>query len=145
MIKYTRVRASQKRGIDYILILVRLCEVSELIAIGLHKISNVNLLSDLNLGIMTLADDLTTQLLRELSEAKTWPEQFKAKLEKGLDIGSEIKEVNDKIEALERRARKAIKELGEELGCGHPHTRMVFQGMADMLIEWQIFKQSLER
>lgn len=94
---------------------------------------------------MSSANELTTQLVRELSEAKTWPEQFKARLEKGLDIGNQIKEADEKIEALERRARKVIKELGRELGCGHPQTRMVFQGMADMLIEWHTFKDSLER
>jgi hypothetical protein len=93
---------------------------------------------------MTSTNELTTQLVRELSEAKMWPEQLKARLEKGLDIGSQIKEAEERIEALERRARKLIKELGSELGCGHPQTRMVFRGMADMLIEWHTFKDSLE-
>jgi hypothetical protein len=94
---------------------------------------------------MASVNELTTQLVRDLSVAKTWPKQFKARLEKGLDIGSEIKEADEKIEALERRAKKAIRESGKELGCGHPQTRMVFQGMADMLIEWHTFKDSLER
>ena len=80
------------------------------------------------------------QLVRELSEAKTWPEQFKARLAEGLDIGSQIKEADDKIDVLENRARELIKKLGSELGCDHPQTRMVFQGMADMLIEWHTFR-----
>ena len=94
---------------------------------------------------MSSGNEPTTQLVRELSQAKTWPEQFKERLEKGLDIGSQIKEVDEKVEALERRARKVIRELGSELGCGHPQTRSVFQAMADMLIGWNIFKNSLER
>ena len=94
---------------------------------------------------MSSGNEPTTQLVRELSQAKTWPEQLKERLEKGLDIGSQIKEVDEKVEALERRARKVIRELGSELGCGHPQTRSVFQAMADMLIEWNIFKDSLER
>ena len=106
---------------------------------------NVNLQSDVNLAIMSSRNESTTQLVRELSQAKTWPEQFKERLEKGLDIGSEIKEVDERIDALERRARKVIRELGNELGCGHPQTRKVFQAMADMLIEWNMFKDSLER
>ena len=106
--------------------------------------SNVNLQSDVNLTIMSSENESTSQLVREMLQAKTWPEQFKERLEKGLDIGSQIKEVDEKIEALERRARKVIRELANELGCGHPQTRKVFQAMADMLIEWNIFKDSLE-
>ena len=93
---------------------------------------------------MSSGNEPTTQLVRELLQAKTWPEQFKERLEKGLDIDSRIKEVDERIDALERRARKVIRELGNELGCGHPQTRKVFQAMADMLIEWNIFKDSLE-
>ena len=104
----------------------------------------MNLQSDVNLAIMSFGNESATQLVRELSQAKTWPEQFKERLEKGLDIGGQIKEVDEKIEALERRARKVIRELANELGCGHPQTRKVFQAMADMLIEWYIFKDSLE-
>jgi hypothetical protein len=89
---------------------------------------------------MTLIDDLTSELVKELSEAKRLPEQFKARTAKGLDVGWQIKEADEKIAALERRARKLIKELGSALGCGHPQTRMVFKGMADMLIEWQTFR-----
>lgn len=93
---------------------------------------------------MNCADELTNQLLRELSEARTWPEQFRAKLEKGLDISGEIGKASEEIEVLEQRAREAIRELGKELGCGHPQTRLIFKGMADMLIEWHTFKDSLE-
>jgi hypothetical protein len=94
--------------------------------------------------LITLKDRLTRELVKELLEAKTWPDQFRAKLEKGMDIGEEINEANEKIEALEKRARMAIKELGNEFGCGHPHTRMVFRGMADLLIHWLAFRDNLE-
>ena len=94
---------------------------------------------------MPSANDLTSQLVMELSEAKTWPEQFKARLDEGLDLGRQIKDADERIEALEKRARKLIQELGSELGCGHPRTRMVYQGMVDMLIEWYTFKDSLEQ
>ena len=51
---------------------------------------------------------MTTQLVRELSEVKRWPEQFKEKLKKGLHIGSQIAETDEKMETLEKRARKLI-------------------------------------
>ena len=89
---------------------------------------------------MALIDNTTAELLRKLAEAKTWPEQFKARTTKGLDVGCQIKEADEKIAALEGRAREFIKELGSALGCGHPQTRMVFRGMADMLIEWHTFR-----
>jgi hypothetical protein len=92
---------------------------------------------------MTPKDHPTGELLRELAEAKVWPDQFRARLEKGQDIGKEVAEADEKIEALEKRARRAIRELGNEFGCGHPRTRMVFQGMADMLIHWYDFRDSL--
>lgn len=89
---------------------------------------------------MALIDDLTAEMVRALSEAKAWPEQFRASTAKGLDVGCQIKEADEKIAALERRARELIKELGGALGCGHPQTRMVFKAMADMLIEWHTFR-----
>ena len=105
----------------------------------------MDLQSNVNLAIMSSGNEPAAQLVRELLQAKMWPEQLKERLEKGLDIGNQIKEIDEKVEALEGRARKVIRELGSELGCGHPQTRKVFQAMADMLIEWNIFKDSLER
>jgi hypothetical protein len=94
---------------------------------------------------MSTGNELTSELVRELSQAKVWPKQLKERLAKGLDITGQIKEVDEKVEALERRARKVTQELRNELGCGHPHTRLLFQAMVDMLIEWNIFKDSLEQ
>jgi hydroxylamine reductase (hybrid-cluster protein) len=107
--------------------------------------SNVNLQSDVNVAIMSTGNEPTSALVRELSQAKNWPEQLKERLENGLDITDHIKEVDDKVEALEKRAREVTQELLNELVCGHPQTRLVFQAMVDMLIEWNIFKDSLEQ
>jgi hypothetical protein len=93
---------------------------------------------------MSSVDTQATQLVSELHEAKTWPEQFKAKLAKGENIGAEVAEANQRIEVLEKRARATIRRLGDELGCVHPLTRAVFKGMADMLIYWHAFRDSLE-
>lgn len=107
--------------------------------------SNENLQSDVNLAVMSTGNEPTSELVRELAQAKTWPEQLKERLEKGLDSTIQIKEVEEKVEALEKRARKMTQELRMELGCGHPQTRLVFQAMVDMLIEWSLFKDSLEQ
>ena len=88
--------------------------------------------------IMTSADD-TTVLLQELSDAKTWPARFKRQIESGADIGDQINEAEKKIEALAERAKEAMKRLG----CVSPQTRAVYHGMADMLINWNSFKDSL--
>ena len=66
---------------------------------------------------MIPADEQTSQLVAKMSEAKTWPAQLKAKLDKGLDVEDEIEERGRKVEALEKRAREVIRELGRELGC----------------------------
>ena len=84
-------------------------------------------------------DDTVTQLLQELSDAKTWPARFKRELEGGADIGHEIREADKKIEQLEQQAKEAMKRLG----CVSPQTRMIYYGMADMLIEWHAFKDRL--
>lgn len=89
---------------------------------------------------MITADDATTRLLKELSDAKAWPELLKRKLDSGTDVSDEIGKANEKIEGLKRRAEEAIKSLG----CVSPETRSVYHGMADMLISWQTFKDSLE-
>jgi hypothetical protein len=93
---------------------------------------------------MNFLDAQTAELVKGLSEAKTWPEQFKVRLEEGLDIGREVREGGEKIEAVERPAKKAIRESVKELGCGHHQTRMLFQGMVDMLTQWHAFKDSLQ-
>ena len=85
------------------------------------------------------ADDTTTQLLQELSEAKAWPDRFKRQLGGGSDVSHDIIEAEMKIEELEKRAKEAMKKLG----CVSPQTRTIYHGMADMLISWNAFKDSL--
>jgi hypothetical protein len=89
--------------------------------------------------MMMSTDDPVPRLLEALSEAKTWPERFKAQLEAGADIRHEIRETGKRIEQLEKQAKEAMKRLG----CVSPQTRLVYHGMADMLINWQTFKDSL--
>ena len=85
------------------------------------------------------ADDTTTQLLQELSDAKAWPARFKRLLDGGSDVSHDIIEAEMKIEELEKRAKEAMKRLG----CVSPQTRTIYHGMADMLINWNAFKDSL--
>ena len=88
---------------------------------------------------MLSPDDATSTLLKELSDAKTWPERFKQELKTGIDVSDDIQEADQKIEVLEKRAKEAMKRLG----CVSPETRLIYHGMADMLINWQVFKDSL--
>ena len=88
---------------------------------------------------MTSTDDTTTLLLQELSDAKTWPARFKQKIERGADISDQLNEADKKIEALEERAKEAMKRLG----CVSPQTRSVYHAMADMLINWNSFRDSV--
>ena len=89
---------------------------------------------------MESIDDAVSQLLKELSEAKMWPEEYQEKLEAGADISHEINRADKKIQELEARAKKILKKLG----CVSPKTRPVYNGMAGMLINWQEFKDNLE-
>ena len=89
--------------------------------------------------MMTPTDNTTTQLLQELADAKTWPARFKREIDAGSDVSDEIGEAARKIEELEKRAKEAMKRLG----CVSPQTRSVYHGMADMLINWNTFKDSL--
>ncbi len=65
---------------------------------------------------------------------------IKKAYDSGSDIGDEIRETGERIEALEKQARETIKRLG----CVSPQTRMISQGMADMLIGWYVFTDSLK-
>jgi len=84
-------------------------------------------------------DDGINKLLEGLLDAKTWPSRFRRSLDDGADMQNEIAEADMKVEALEREAKAAIKSLG----CVNPETRALYHHMADMLISWQIFKDSL--
>lgn len=89
--------------------------------------------------VMMSTDDTTTGLLQELSDAKTWPARFERGLDSGLDVSHDIREAEKKIEELEKRAKEAMKRLG----CVSPQTRSIYHGMADMLINWNAFKDRL--
>jgi hypothetical protein len=89
---------------------------------------------------MSTTDDATDEILQELAEAKAWPARLKKARDSGSDVGDEIREAGERIKALEKRAKETIKRLG----CVSPQTRMISQGMADMLIGWYTFKDSLE-
>lgn len=88
---------------------------------------------------MMSTDDTITRLLQELSDAKGWPARFKRELDRGSDVSHEMGEAAKKIEELEKRAKEAMKRLG----CVSPQTRSVYHRMADMLISWNAFKDSL--
>jgi hypothetical protein len=85
-------------------------------------------------------DDATTQLLQELSDAQALPKKIKTRMERNEDVSAQVTEGDQKIDLLEKRAKEAIKRLG----CVSPETRTVYHHMADMLINWQTFKDSLE-
>jgi len=83
-------------------------------------------------------DDSTERLLQQLAEARTWPERFHRNLDRGADVNGQIQEFDRRIAALETQAKEAMKNLG----CTSPQTRAVFHAMADMLICWQMFKDT---
>ena len=85
-------------------------------------------------------DDATSKLLEELADAKTWPATFKRQVDSHVDVSEQVREADKRIEELEQRAKEAMKRLG----CVSPETRSVYHGMADMLINWQAFKDSLK-
>ena len=85
-------------------------------------------------------DDGTNKLLEGLLDAKTWPSRFRRSMDDGVDVQKEIAEADMKVGGLERQAKAAIKSLG----CVSPETRAICHRMADMLISWQTFKDSLE-
>jgi hypothetical protein len=85
-------------------------------------------------------DDETTRLLVELADAKKWPARFKRDMDGNVDLGQQLREADEKIGALEKRA----KEMMKKLGCVSPETRSVYYTMADMLISWQTFKDNLD-
>ncbi|MBW2020925.1 MAG: hypothetical protein JRI58_11445 [Deltaproteobacteria bacterium] len=89
---------------------------------------------------MMSTDDTTTRLLQALSDAKTWPARFKRELDSGSKVSDGLREADKKIEALEKRAKEAMKRLG----CVNPQTRSIYHGMVDMLINWHAFKDSLK-
>ena len=86
-------------------------------------------------------DHLVRELLRELSDAKTWPEHLQQAIDGGSDAGAEIKQAGRKVLALEKRSQEAMKALG----CDSPYTRKISLNMADMLISWYTFEDSLPR
>jgi hypothetical protein len=82
--------------------------------------------------------DPTDHLLERLAEARTWADRFQRDLDRGVDVIAQIQAADEQIEALETKAKQALKALG----CTNPQTRAVYHAMADMLIAWQIFKDT---
>ena len=80
------------------------------------------------------------QLLKELADAKTLAAQFQESLDRGIDITGDIGQAEKRVEALEKRAKEAMKKLG----CVSPVTRLLYYGMADMLISWNTLKDGME-
>ena len=87
---------------------------------------------------MMPTQDTTIQLLQELSDAKSWPAQFKREIDSGADITDRVRDADEKIAQLEIRGKETMKRLG----CVNPQTRAVYHGMADMLINWNTFKDN---
>ena len=85
-------------------------------------------------------DKAIHQILMDLADAKTWPENFKRNLGQGIDVRREMETAAQKIEGLEKHA----KQLMQTLGCTNPKTRSIYQGMADMLINWHAFVDDLD-
>ena len=89
---------------------------------------------------MSNTDDTIEKILQDLAAARAWPARLKQALDQGSDVGEEIRLAGERVEALEKQAKEMIKRLG----CVAPQTRMISQGMADMLINWYAFKDSLK-
>jgi hypothetical protein len=85
-------------------------------------------------------EDGMNKLLEGLLDAKSWPARFRQSMDDGVDVRKEIAAADMKVEGLEKQAKAAIKSLG----CVSPETRAIYHRMADMLISWQTFKDSLE-
>jgi len=51
---------------------------------------------------MSNTDDATDEILHELAEAKAWPTRLKQVLDGGSDVGDEMREAGERIEALEK-------------------------------------------
>jgi len=89
---------------------------------------------------MSATDETIAEVLQELAEAKAWPKRLKQALDHGSDVSGEIRKAGEKVEALEKKAKDTMKRLG----CVDPQTREISQRMADMLINWYDFKDSLK-
>ena len=82
--------------------------------------------------------DPTEHLLQKLAEARTWADGFQRDLDRDRTVTTEIQEADKRIQVLEMEAKDAMKRLG----CVSPQTRAVYHAMADMLIAWQMFKDT---
>jgi len=89
---------------------------------------------------MKTAPNRTNRLLDALASAKSRSEELKAQLTKGLDVADDVSSLEGQVQTLEEQARERMKELG----CVSPETRAVYRAMADMLIAWHTFHDSLK-
>jgi predicted nucleic acid-binding Zn-ribbon protein len=85
-------------------------------------------------------EDKISRLLSELEEARKWPARFRETMDGAPDVTPQIQEADRKIESLEKRAKEAMKSLR----CVNPKTKSLHRAMADMLINWQTFKDDLK-
>jgi hypothetical protein len=79
------------------------------------------------------------KLLKDLADAKLWPEKFESETMNRENIDQKIEASNKKIMEMEKQARQFIKKYG----CTDLKSRLIYQGMADMLINWYAFIDSL--
>ena len=84
--------------------------------------------------------DPTEHLLQKLAEARTWADRFQRDLNRDQTVTTQaqFEEADKRIQVLETEAKDAMKRLG----CVSPQTRAVYHAMADMLIAWQMFKDT---
>ncbi len=89
---------------------------------------------------MKTALNRTHRLLDALASAKSRTEELEAEVTKGLDVADDVSRLEGQVQTLEKQARETMKDLG----CVSPETRAVYQAMADMLIAWHTFHDSLK-
>ena len=81
----------------------------------------------------------TDQLLLKLAEARTWDDSLQRELDEGHDVTAQIQKLDKRVQALETESKDAMKRLG----CVSSQTRAVYHAMADMLMAWEMFKDTL--
>ena len=87
---------------------------------------------------------MTTRLVRELSEAKRWPEQFKKNL-KRVCISAARQRKQTRGSRLLKSGQESWYKIWDVNGDGSTlNPRMLFQKVADRPAEWLTLKDSLE-
>jgi len=89
---------------------------------------------------MKTAPDPTNRLLDALASAKRRSDELNAQWRKGLDVADDVSSLEGEVKNLEEEAKATMKALGRV----NPETRAVYRAMADMLIAWHTFHDSLK-